>query len=185
MELQRKPREIENQVSVNTGIGVINFSAKLLHCGKCKEYKSPEHFYSNRRSKTGKATYCKPCQSEYAKAPEWSAWRKQRYYADPSKTMWNEAKARAKTSGLAFDIEPSDCLIPNVCPVLGIKLSKKGDGLRSKSTPTLDRIIGALGYTKGNVRVISWYANRIKSDCDDPEVFEAIAKYLRGAKDGT
>lgn len=183
--MERKERVISKHQTINTGIGLVNIEEMQVHCPKCQQYLAPSLFYKNTKSKTGLSVYCKTCQSSYAKTPEWSAWRKQRYYADPAKTMWVEARNRAKKAKLPFDIEIEDCLIPEKCPVLGIQLSKKGDGTRCKSTPTLDRIIGSLSYVKGNVKVISWLANRIKSDCDDPEVFEAIAKYLRSAKHGT
>lgn len=149
------------------------------HCGKCREYKIPQDFYANVRSLTGRSSYCKPCQSSYAKGEKWAAWRKEKYYRDPARTMWVEARARARASNIPFDIDPEDCAIPEFCPVLGIKLMPKGAGTRSISTPTLDRMNNAKGYAKGNVKVISWKANRLKSDCDDPNVFLAIAEYVR------
>ena len=49
-----------------------------------------------------------------------------------------------------------------MCPVFGIAL-KTPNGKRSDATPTLDRIDPTKGYTKDNVRVISWKANRLKN----------------------
>lgn len=58
----------------------------------------------------------------------------------------------------------SDIIIPETCPMLGIKLEfgfdKQGGNFNS---PSLDRIIPELGYTKGNVMVISKRANMIKT----------------------
>ncbi len=149
------------------------------HCGKCKEYKLPEEFYRNSRSITGFQSYCKICIRQYAAGEHWVEWRKKRYYRDPARTMWIEARGRARRAQLPFDIEPSDCEIPEFCPVLGIKLTTKGFGTKVETTPTLDKINPEKGYVKGNVKVISWKANRIKSDCFDPSVFESIAKYIR------
>lgn len=44
--------------------------------------------------------------------------------------------------------------------------------------PTLDRIIPELGYIKGNVKVISWLANTIKS-CGNAEQHDLVVKYIR------
>lgn len=149
------------------------------HCGKCKQYKLPEEFYANKRSLSGRGSYCKPCMREYSSTEEWSEWRKQRYYKNPARTIWMEAKSRARKLQIPFDLEPEDCQIPEFCPVLGIKLSGKGFGTKSETTPTLDRMNNLKGYVKGNVKVISWKANRLKSDCNDPQTFLAIAEYVR------
>lgn len=149
------------------------------HCGKCKQYKLPEDFYANRRSLSGRGSYCKPCMKSYAAGENWVEWRKARYYKNPARTMWIEARRRARSAQLPFNIDIDDCSIPEVCPVLGIKLTQKGEGTRNDATPTLDKIIPDRGYTKGNVKVISWLANRIKSDCSDADVFEKIAAYIR------
>jgi hypothetical protein len=116
---------------------------------------------------------------EYSATEEWVEWRKKRYYKNPERTIWIEARNRARNGMLPFDITPDDCAIPEYCPVLGIKIVDKGQGTRIDGTPTLDRMNNALGYVKGNVKVISWKANRLKSDCNDPEVFLAIAEYVR------
>lgn len=77
--------------------------------------------------------------------------------------MIRQAKARAKKRGLPFDLQLGDLTIPAYCPVLGIPLSV-GEGERHDGSPTLDRLVPRLGYVSGNVRVISYRANRIKND---------------------
>ena len=81
--------------------------------------------------------------------------------------MWARAKKRANEKNVPFDIELSDIIIPTNCPVLGIafEISNSGRGPGDNS-PSLDRINPKLGYVKGNVEVISFKANRIKSDAD-------------------
>ena len=153
------------------------------HCGKCKEYKIPDDFYRNTKSITGRQTYCKVCVKDYAASDDWVEWRKKRYYKNPSRTIWIEAKNRANKVQLPFDIEPEDCAIPEFCPVLGIKLIAKGGGTRNDATPTLDKLNPSKGYVKGNVHVISWKANRLKSNCNEPEVFDAIAAYIRNYRE--
>lgn len=87
-------------------------------------------------------------------------------------------KIRAGKLGVPFSLVASDIVIPEVCPVLGIPLVLS---LKTKTpnTPSIDRVIPALGYVPSNIRVISWRANRLKLDETDPEVFERIAQYIR------
>lgn len=93
------------------------------------------------------------------------------------KTMFSSAKTRARKQGLAFNIEVSDIVIPTHCPVLGIEL-KAGKGRKISSSPVLDRIIPAKGYTKGNIAVISDRANHIKSNASLDEL-EKLTIWLR------
>lgn len=64
-----------------------------------------------------------------------------------------------------------------ICPVLGIKLDLLADNMADEKA-NLDRIIPHLGYTKGNVMFISSLANRVKSNCTDPEVFLKVSEYV-------
>lgn len=82
--------------------------------------------------------------------------------------MLSRARHRAKLKAIPFDLAKEDINIPEVCPVLGLplKLNKGGRSGFFSDSPALDRIRPELGYVKGNVRVISSLANRIKSDLD-------------------
>jgi len=63
------------------------------------------------------------------------------------------AKSRAKKFHLEFDSSPVDILIPEYCPILGIKL-EVADGKQGPSSPSLDRIDSLTGDTfAGNIRV--------------------------------
>lgn len=85
--------------------------------------------------------------------------------------MLQAAKSRAKRDGMPFNLELSDIVIPERCPVLGIWLeSKIGSGSHAAS-PALDKLIPELGYVKGNVHVISTKANLIKQDATPDEIF--------------
>lgn len=86
-------------------------------------------------------------------------------YVKPLKELIRKAKRRAIERNLEFDICEGDLTIPSHCPVLGIPL-KKSEGFSSDGSPSLDRIYPNKGYTKDNVRIISWKANRMKSDMD-------------------
>ena len=84
-----------------------------------------------------------------------------------------------------LEIYPQD----GKCPVLGIPLHLTGQGIQKDGTPSVDKIIPSKGYMRGNVKIISWLANRIKSDKISPiklfekakrnyEVYQAVGFYI-------
>ena len=54
-------------------------------------------------------------------------------------------------------------VVVDTCPLLGLPLTYATGKLQDTS-PTLDRKLCELGYTKDNIAVISHRANRLKSD---------------------
>lgn len=88
---------------------------------------------------------------------------------DPTKRMLRAALFRAEKKGLAFNIDASDVVVPSHCPVLGVPLSA-ASGKASANSPSLDRIDSSLGYIKGNVQVISYKANAMKSNATPEEL---------------
>lgn len=80
-----------------------------------------------------------------------------------------QAKRRALQNGLSFTITIADLLpLPTHCPALGLPLnyaggSGKHGGFHDPSA-SIDRIDSSRGYEPGNVRIVSWRANRIKAD---------------------
>lgn len=97
---------------------------------------------------------------------------------NPEKAMHVRSKNRAKTLGLPFNIEYSDIVIPEYCPVLGIKIERGiGRSNHSDNSPSLDRIIPSLGYVKGNVIVISNRANKIKHNATPEEILK-VAEFF-------
>lgn len=89
--------------------------------------------------------------------------------------MWEQAKRRAKRDGLPFSLALDDVPeVPVSCPVLGIPLVPNKKAGPIDTSPSLDRICPSLGYVAGNVRVISFRANRLRSDATAEEL-RAIA----------
>lgn len=82
---------------------------------------------------------------------------------NPAVTLWKTARNRARKSGVDFDLELSDVVVPSTCPILGIPLFVKS-GKVGPNSPSLDRIYPDRGYTKGNVQVISYKANTMKNN---------------------
>lgn len=94
--------------------------------------------------------------------------RKEWSRKNPEKILLSAAKARAKIKGLTFDLAISDIIIPEVCPIFKTEFWM-GQG-RSDNSPSLDRINPNLGYVRGNVQVISWRANRLKSNATREDI---------------
>jgi len=101
--------------------------------------------------------------------------------ANPSRYLWLQARYRARKRNVFFEIKPADVVVPDFCPVLGIRMVM-GNGKRSGPTPnspTIDRIDPDVGYVPENIWVISWRANLLKGDATIGEL-EALLKSLRG-----
>lgn len=104
-------------------------------------------------------TLCPSCNSERVKGE------------NPSLKMFRRAKQRAKERGIDFDLDKSDVIIPEFCPILGIKLETfVGKSGGRPNSPALDRIDNSKGYVKGNVVVISHLANMMKSSATQEEL---------------
>ena len=99
------------------------------------------------------------------------------FYSEPINRIHSKlisTKSMCKRRGVPFDITMKDIDIPTHCPLLGIELTcTVGEG-RLDSTMSLDRIIPELGYVKGNVRIISDLANRMKNSAS-PEQLKTFA----------
>ena len=80
--------------------------------------------------------------------------------------LLKQAKYRAKKYGIEFDITVDDIHIPEYCPILKIKMFKNDKRYAHEYSPSLDRINPELGYTKGNIQVISHKANTMKSSAN-------------------
>jgi hypothetical protein len=95
---------------------------------------------------------------------------------NPERILFYHAKVRAKEHGWECTISVQDITIPAVCPVLGIPL-ERGVETMIDSSPTLDRLDNAKGYIAGNIAVISYKANRIKSN-GTLEDLKAVVEYM-------
>lgn len=137
-----------------------------------------------------------------ANNPEWKKNYDRKYYRDhkeanrvqsafyrrrakeerPHLVMLRASRHRARKIGVEFNITAEDILpIPELCPVLGIelKMGNKGGGL--PCSPSIDRIDNSKGYIKGNVRVISNRANKLKNNATIEEM-ELILEDLKRSK---
>jgi len=100
-----------------------------------------------------------------------------------SKELVASARHRAKKYDVPFSITYRDVVIPDNCPVLGIKLERNKTKM-SRNSATLDRIIPALGYVPGNVIVVSNKANNIKNDATPEEIMKVAVFYANRTIEG-
>jgi hypothetical protein len=95
----------------------------------------------------------------------------------------NNLKLRSIKLGVPFDIHHSDLEWPSHCPILEIPLSRGSRAGNKNFSPSIDKIIPELGYVKGNVRVISGLANRMKQNATREEL-EMFCKNILPYMDG-
>lgn len=93
-------------------------------------------------------------------------------------SLLREARKRAKEKNLEFDLRLADLPPFDKCPVLGLELKRHKNNL-DHGSPSLDRIDSAKGYIKGNVRVVSWKINQLKSNLTLEQV-KRLADYMEG-----
>lgn len=92
------------------------------------------------------------------------------------KEKFRRKEANTKHTVHSFELIFEDLEWPDTCPVLGIPLDYLSK-VRVENSPSFDRVDSSLGYVPGNVVIVSWRANRIKSDGTEEE-HRKIADYL-------
>lgn len=91
---------------------------------------------------------------------------RERKQNSPELYLWKYAKARAKTDSMEFDLVVADIVIPDVCPYFKTPFVMTDKQLAA----SLDRIDSTRGYTKDNIRVISYMANRMKNNATEEQL---------------
>jgi len=141
-------------------------------CSKCRETKTFESFSKNRTRKDGMAAQCKACEREF-----------NIYKRKTENRLLTLARHRAKKKNLDFNLEVTDIIIPDYCPILGIKLQKnRGSKGANDNSPSVDRIDNNRGYVKGNIKIISYKANTMKSSSSTGDLKKMI-DYIENNKE--
>jgi hypothetical protein len=148
-----------------------------MNCTKCdKEWPETTEYWETRwleRGLAGHACWCKQC----TRANDRARYKKPQRWAQQS--ISNKVKV-----GHIIDIDPAyiESIWPkdNKCPLLEEELIFGSSKLHSMS-PTIDRIIPELGYTKGNVVIVSHLANRIMSNATSKQV-QLVGKNMKKIK---
>jgi len=110
-------------------------------------------------------------------------WEWKDKFANPGRWIWIRAKQNAGLRGIEFSISISDIpAIPEFCPVFPwIRLvlpTGKGRGFYPDA-PSIDRIDSRGGYVLGNIRIVSWRANSLKSNATVEELEALLADHNR------
>lgn len=157
---------------------------KTKICSKCKDAQDIDiSFHKDARTIDGYTSQCKSCRINSSKIYYKTERGKEQHRLqesirrsdNPKANLLALAKQRAKRKNIEFSITAEDINIPNVCPVLGIDI--RSNSKLNDNSPSIDRINNSLGYIPGNVMVISWRANRLKSDGSTLEL-EKILSYM-------
>jgi hypothetical protein len=137
-------------------------------CPACNKAKSTDDFYWEEPGQRY-SVYCRECKEEY---------RSQ----NREQALVTGASNRAKQRNQPCTITVADVVIPDECPVLGIKLERGSAGKANPASPSLDCYFPELGYVPGNVTVMSHKANMIKSSATFEE-FEKVYLWFKKEND--
>ena len=94
------------------------------------------------------------------------------------KQILHRTEIRARVKGLEFDIDESDIVIPETCPILEVPIVV-GTKKDYEYSPSIDRIDNSKGYIKGNVQIISKKANSMKNSATPTELITFCKNILR------
>lgn len=126
-------------------------------CLECSRERDRDWYKNNKDSVRKRQNERYPLYAEKQMAQQ-----KRALKSNPTNGLLKLAKQRCKKSEVPCTITKEDIIIPEFCPILGLKL-EFGEMENRDNSPSLDRIIPKLGYVPGNVAVISFKANRIKN----------------------
>jgi hypothetical protein len=162
-------------------------------CRVCNTNKKLFEFSLNKKAKNGLQSKCKECDKSYQTARrnnnkavcldygrKYQAKRRESFEYR-LQMLLNASKQRAKNKNREHNLTLEDIktLYPldGRCPVFGFKLEFNTAGFRETS-PSIDRIDSSKGYTKDNIQIISWKANRLKAyaTVEDLEILVAFLK---------
>lgn len=160
-------------------------------CFCCKQIKLAKDFPRNTALNGGLHTWCKKCvhnklnESGYyalmlerksARLKTDSVYRekvntekRKNRIKNINTSLLANCRIRANLSNLEFNLDISDIIIPEICPILKT-LIICGDKSDYNNSPSVDRIDNTKGYTKDNIQIISTRANRIKNSATISEL---------------
>jgi len=152
-------------------------TSEFFKCTKC--FKSKKYFEYRFRGIVAKdpiglfrQSYCRDCENK---------WQKDQREISPIHRLFLLSKRRAKKDNLNFDLTEDfiKSIWPrnNKCPIFDTEFTT---GLKNKKAlPTIDKVVPKKGYTKGNVVIISFLANSMKSDVTNIELFKKLYDFYK------
>lgn len=155
-------------------------------CGRCRETLPLDRFWRNKARPDGRYEWCKDCAKGYHGAARRRGYAR-RKASDPVglwvRSACARVRRRAADLGVAFDLDEDHLLgsLPARCPALGLSLDYATERTLHDGSASLDRIRPDGGYTRENVVVVSWKANRIKNDASLREL-GLVLDWMSGRK---
>lgn len=135
-----------------------------LHKTECKE-RSHQYYLNNKEHTIARNKQWRQ------ENPEKRRIQKRKDYRNNIDTcMVGAARKRARKLGLPFNLTKEDIIIPELCPYLKIPLVISETGVPTANSPSIDKIIPEQGYVRGNIRIISYKANLMKSNATIEEL---------------
>jgi len=132
---------------------------------------SVEMFFKEASAPDGLRCDCKQCRKKIV-----DKWATQNPITVQTGHMIASARKRAKDKKIPFDLDHDyiRSIVTSHCPIFGIPLEwsalRNNGNIPLPNSPSLDRIVPERGYVKGNVWMISYRANQIKSDASHDEL---------------
>ncbi len=141
------------------------------HCGE----EIPKTRRKDSKTCSTKCSNSSTSRKYYYKNQEVEIQKRRDYNLNVEKRCLTRLKSRCKKTGQVFNLEAGDLIFPSHCPVLGLELKydNKGKGYKDDGY-SVDKIVPTLGYTKGNVRVISSRANLLKNNASVEELEKVL-----------
>lgn len=130
-------------------------------CKRCNKEQPIDNFYKVPSMKDGHDNTCKTCRER-----------------NIEQAMLTSARNRAVRRGLEFNLELSDIIIPEKCPLLEVPF-QFGTKECYDYSPSIDRIDNSKGYVKGNIQIISMKANAMKNSASLEELHTFCKSILR------
>lgn len=189
-ELRRQRDGVEIKPDMTEGV---------LTCPVCGRELDVSEFRTYSKSKTGRYWMCNDCykyHSELNDGQDKNYFRKLRIKLCPEyreeiseqkrksrlnnyeAEIYRKCRYRAEQRGLEFNLDISDIVIPDVCPILEVPFVYGDKGDYSYS-PSIDRIDNSKGYVKGNIQIISMKANTMKNSATLEELYKFCKNILR------
>lgn len=98
---------------------------------------------------------------------------------NPKKRLIFSTRQSAKLKNLEHNIDESDLLLPEFCPLIGIKIDYSAGNGKTMQKPSIDRIDPTKGYIKGNVEVVSSLANTMKSKATPAQLLHFAKELIK------
>lgn len=159
----------------------------MKKCNNCFLDKPLEDFWPCRGTPDGRQYECSECMVKHtrtiAKAAEErdkaiKASDPKNYDAAIVAQLYYMSRKRAKQKSVEHTITKDDIKLVHICPIRNVTMSRS-TGKFNNDSYTLDRVDSSRGYVPGNVRVISWKANNLKSDLSVGDIVRLLA-YMKG-----